>query len=156
MVCCHQDSSLAIVRVRLLSSTGGDRSSYRTASRALCASWSCRTSFRSLGHFPYPGFRDFNEWSVYQGWMRQYLRYLHRYVTVAMNPSASLQNFVDPPIFIRTWSRPRVDLSSYRFGIMFRKKDGVSSETQRQRLRSVEDVCWGHSLNTKPCSDDLW
>ena len=23
--------------------------------------------------FPYPGMRDFNEWSLYRGWMRQYL-----------------------------------------------------------------------------------
>lgn len=29
--------------------------------------------------FPYPGMKDFFEWSLYQGWMRQYLAYLQWY-----------------------------------------------------------------------------
>lgn len=86
-----------------------------------------------LGHFPYPGFRDFLEWSLYQGWMRSYLKYLSWYCKVALNPSADLRDFIDPPVYIRTWHRPKVDLSTFRFGVMFRVVDWVSEETKRGR-----------------------
>lgn len=40
--------------------------------------------------FPYPGMRDFLEWSLYQGWMRQYLAYLQWYCAVALDPCVSV------------------------------------------------------------------
>lgn len=65
--------------------------------------------------------------------MRSYLSYLKRYVQIAMDPCVSLQDFIDPPIFIRTWHAPKVDLSTLtlRFGVMFRIIDWVSEETRK-------------------------
>ncbi|KAI9074372.1 hypothetical protein K1719_043666 [Acacia pycnantha] len=59
--------------------------------------------------FPYPGMRDFLEWSLYQGWMKQDLTYLQWSCSVALDPCISLEAFVDPPIYIRTWYSPKVD-----------------------------------------------
>lgn len=84
-------------------------------------------------HFPYPGMCDFLEWSLYRGWMDQYLKYLKWYCTVALSPSAKLQDFLDPPVYVATWHRPKVDLSTFRFGVMFRIIDWVSEETLRGR-----------------------
>lgn len=84
-----------------------------------------------LDAFAYPGHRDFLEWSLYQGWMRSYLSYLKWYVQIAMDPCVSLQDFIDPPIFIRTWHASKVDLSTFRFGVMFRIIDWVSEETRK-------------------------
>lgn len=86
-----------------------------------------------LAHFPYPGMHDFLEWSLYRGWMEQYLKYLKWYCKVALNPSAELQDFLDPPVYVATWHRPKVDLSTFRFGVMFRVIDWVSEETVRGR-----------------------
>lgn len=43
--------------------------------------------------FAYPGHRDFLEWSLYHGWMKQYLTYLKWYCEVALNPCASLEDW---------------------------------------------------------------
>lgn len=75
--------------------------------------------------FPYPGMRDFLEWSLYQGWMRQYLKYPHRYCAVALDPAVSLEAFIDPPVYCQTWYTPKVDLSTFRFGVMFQVYDWV-------------------------------
>lgn len=50
----------------------------------------------------FPGMRDFLEWSLYQGWMKQDLTYLQLQwsCSVALDPCISLEAFVDPPIYI--------------------------------------------------------
>lgn len=70
--------------------------------------------------FPHPGMADFNEWSLYRGWMALYLKYLQWYCQVALDPCVHIDAFVEAPVFIRTWYIPEVDLSTFRFGIMFR------------------------------------
>ncbi|MED6112029.1 hypothetical protein PIB30_057914 [Stylosanthes scabra] len=40
--------------------------------------------------FPYPSMWDFLEWSLYQGWMQQYLAYLQWYCTVPLDPFVSV------------------------------------------------------------------
>lgn len=84
--------------------------------------------------FPYPGMRDFLEWSLYQGWLKQHLKYLHWYCAVALAPDVNIDAFIDPPIYIRTWYSPKVDLSTFRFGVMFRVFDWVV-ELSRQDIR---------------------
>lgn len=66
--------------------------------------------------FPYPGMRDFLEWSLYQGWLKLHLKYLHWYCAVALAPDVNIDAFIDPPIYIRTWYSPKVDLSTSPLG----------------------------------------
>jgi len=40
--------------------------------------------------FPYPGMRDFLEWSLYQGWLKQHPKYQHRYCAVALAPDVNI------------------------------------------------------------------
>ncbi|KAI5664222.1 hypothetical protein M9H77_23545 [Catharanthus roseus] len=70
--------------------------------------------------FPYEGMRDFNEYSLYYSWMDQYLIYLKWYCQVVLDPCVTIDQITsDPPIYIRTWYMPEVDLSMFRYGIMF-------------------------------------
>lgn len=73
--------------------------------------------------FPLANTRDFNDWSVYRGWMGQYLRYLRWYCLVALSPDVFLDDLLDPPVYIRTWFAPAVDSSTFRFGITFQLYD---------------------------------
>lgn len=57
--------------------------------------------------------------------MKQYLTYLHWYCSLALSPDVCIDDFINPPVYIRTWCHPRVDLSTWRFGIMFRMYDWV-------------------------------
>ncbi|KAI5638706.1 hypothetical protein M9H77_00437 [Catharanthus roseus] len=76
--------------------------------------------------FPYEGMRDFNEYSLYRSWMDQYLIYLKWYCQVVLDPCVTIDQITsDPPIYIRTWYMPEVDLSTFRYGIMFRVIDVV-------------------------------
>ncbi|RYR46511.1 hypothetical protein Ahy_A07g032238 isoform B [Arachis hypogaea] len=45
--------------------------------------------------------------------MRQYLKYPHWYCAVALDQAVSLEAFIDPPVYCRTWYTPKVDLSTY-------------------------------------------
>lgn len=81
--------------------------------------------FQQMKDCPYPGVRDFLEWSLYQGWMRQYLKYPHWYCAVALDQAVSLEAFVDPPVYCRTWYTPKVDKSTFRFCVMFQVYDWV-------------------------------
>jgi len=66
--------------------------------------------------------------------MRQYLEYLKRYCQVALAPDARLDDFIDSPMFIWTWHEPKVDVTTWKFGIMFRIFDGFV-ELSNQDLR---------------------
>jgi len=55
------------------------------------------------------------EVTLYQGWMRQYLKYLHWYSLLLINPRPD--EILSAPVYIRTW------YSTFRFGIMFRLYD---------------------------------
>lgn len=63
--------------------------------------------------------------------MKQYLNYLSRYCRLALRPDVRIDEFYDAPVYIRTWHSPKVDLSTFRFGVMFRVFDWyVTLESQ--------------------------
>ncbi|KAI5669095.1 hypothetical protein M9H77_18948 [Catharanthus roseus] len=60
--------------------------------------------------FPYKSMRDFNEYSLY----------------LFLDPCVTIDQITsNPPIYIQTWYMPEVDLSTFRYGIMFRVIDMV-------------------------------
>ncbi|KAI5676346.1 hypothetical protein M9H77_07296 [Catharanthus roseus] len=70
--------------------------------------------------YPYEGMRDFNDYSLYRSWIDQYPIYLKWYCQVVLDPCITIDQITsDPPIYIRTWYMPEVDLSTFRYGIMF-------------------------------------
>lgn len=99
--------------------------------------------------FPYPGMKDFLEWSLFRGWMDQYQQYLKWYCSLALAPDVCISDFVDAPIYIRTWHSPKVDLSTYRFGLMFRVYDWVV-ELAKEDLRVLADT---KSSSDKPLGE---
>lgn len=75
--------------------------------------------------FPYPGMNDFNEWSLYHGWMRQYLVYLKWYCQVALDPVVTLDQLFDAPIYTRTWFIAEDSNDTFSYGFMFHVYDIV-------------------------------
>lgn len=73
--------------------------------------------------YPYPGMADFVEFSILRGWMRLHLDYMRWYYLLHQKPVVELDEFFDAPICIRTWYAPKVDLETFRFGVMFRLFD---------------------------------
>lgn len=91
--------------------------------------------------FPYPGMMVFNEYSLYRGWMEQYLRYLRWYALLYMKPDLTLDDLLDAPVYIRTWDAPKVDLETFRFGITVRIVDVVAVMANRDiRLLPVDPL----------------
>uniref|UniRef100_A0A151UDC3 Uncharacterized protein n=1 Tax=Cajanus cajan TaxID=3821 RepID=A0A151UDC3_CAJCA len=88
--------------------------------------------------------RDFLEWSLYQGWLKQHLKYLHWYCAVALAPDVNIDAFIDRPIYIRTWYSPKVDLSTFRFGVMFRVFDWVVELSRRLMVIPVDHPLTDH------------
>ena len=70
-----------------------------------------------------PDMSDLLEYTLYQEWMRQYLSSLRWRCQLHMKYQVRLDDFLDVPIYIRTWYVPRVDLSTFRFGVLFRIYD---------------------------------
>lgn len=70
--------------------------------------------------FPYPGMNDFLEYSLYRGWMEQYLAYLKWYCLLDLNPTVRLDDLFNAPTYTSTWY---TDPMIYRFGILFRMYD---------------------------------
>lgn len=53
--------------------------------------------------FPYPGMMDYCEYTLYKGWMRQYLDYLHWYCLLDQKPDYRLDAFLEAPTSSSTW-----------------------------------------------------
>lgn len=85
--------------------------------------------------YPYPGMMDFNEYSLYRGWMKQYLNYLRWYYLLALTPG-SLNDFLDAPVYTKTWHVSTVDLSTYRYGLLFRLYD-LAVKLSAEPLKSL-------------------
>ncbi|XLU34421.1 hypothetical protein S245_070487, partial [Arachis hypogaea] len=58
-------------------------------------------------------------------------------------PDRNLDDFIDPPIYIQTWHSPKVDLSTFRFGLMFRVYDWVIYPGKRFYKYAIlgDDIC---------------
>lgn len=88
--------SLVKLCVRLHTFTGGARECYPAAARSLTLCLASLFVEPPAEHFPwYEGL--FRMVSLR---MHMYLNYLKWYAEVALNPSASLQDFVDPPTYV--------------------------------------------------------
>lgn len=84
--------------------------------------------------FAYPGMADFNEYTLYQGWMRQYLTYLKWYVLAESDPNVSLDHLLEPPIYTRTWFKPATDVDQFRFSLVFRLFDMIGERLEKDYL----------------------
>lgn len=72
--------------------------------------------------FPYPGMRDFLEYSLYKGWIRQYLAYLKWYSLLVSDPPSRLDHYLSPPVFTNTWFSDRRE-NNVEYGLLCRVFD---------------------------------
>ncbi|XLT13214.1 hypothetical protein HN51_058904 [Arachis hypogaea] len=83
--------------------------------------------------FAYPGMAEFNEYSVMQGWMRQYLSYLKWYSLLYTRP-VSLGDFFEAPVYTDTWFSKSIDPDVFRFGVAFRVVDMATRACNKPSL----------------------
>lgn len=87
--------------------------------------------------FEMPGMGEFLEWSLYQGWMRQWLQYLSWYCRVAMRPDVTLEELLDAPVVTVHWNSTNRDESLIRIGFQWKAYDLVASELVRRTVTSL-------------------
>lgn len=71
-----------------------------------------------LRAFPYEGMRDFCEYSLYRGWMEQYLKYLKWYCSLDLEAQYTLDAFLLAPVCTKEWyARPKDEQSGVLFSM---------------------------------------
>ncbi|KAF1856620.1 hypothetical protein Lal_00038486 [Lupinus albus] len=74
-----------------------------------------------------------------------YLKYRKWYAEVALSPGVTIRDFMDAPLYIRTWHIPKVDLDTYKYGVIFRLYDVVCMLLKEDlRCLPVVDVTTRH------------
>lgn len=61
-------------------------------------------------------------------WVKQWLKYVHWYHTVAVDPGVSLEAFFKAPFVSRSWKATREDPHIVRFGLMWPLYDEVAKK----------------------------
>ena len=92
--------------------------------------------------YPYPGMRDFEEYSLRRGWMKQYLTYLKWYALLHQNvmySEVSLDDFFEAPVYTSRWYKTDIDHTTYRFGIAFRIVDLYQRVSEEEILLLPEN-----------------
>ena len=62
--------------------------------------------------------RELGEWTVLRAWMQQWLRYVQWYVCVALSPTVTFEDLLDPPIVNRRWRVTTEDPAVVKFGLL--------------------------------------
>lgn len=83
--------------------------------------------------YPYPGMEGFNEYSLFRGWMKQYLTYLYWYSSLWLSPRITLDHLFTAPVYSSTWYAPKVSLETFRFGLSLRIID-VMIEVSKTKI----------------------
>ncbi|AWL21855.1 RNA dependent RNA polymerase [Chenopodium quinoa mitovirus 1] len=63
------------------------------------------------------------ERTVIHNWMKQWLKWIYWYYSVAMSPDVKLDQFFDAPICATSWKRNQIDLNLKRFSALWRCYD---------------------------------
>lgn len=72
--------------------------------------------------FPTERVRDFLEWSLLRNWMKDWLRYVHWYWSVANSPDVSLSDFFSASVYEKEW-RIRRESSELPYSYKGRRKE---------------------------------
>lgn len=75
--------------------------------------------------FPTDKVKDFLEYSLLRGWMKEWLRYCRWYYTVAMDPGVTFDDLFDGPVCATDWKANRKSEELIRFGLIWKLYDLV-------------------------------
>lgn len=64
-----------------------------------------------------------------KGWVRQWLKYVQWYHTIALDPEVSVEAFFKAPVVTSTWKATREDPQLVRFGLMWKLYDEVAKRS---------------------------
>lgn len=78
--------------------------------------------------FPTERVRDFLEWSLLRNWMKDWLRYVHWYWSVANSPDVSLSDFFSASVYDKLWRIRRESSELIRFGLLWKIHDLVTEK----------------------------
>ena len=69
------------------------------------------------------------EITVVKGWVRQWLKYVQWYHTIALDPEVSVEAFFKAPVVTSSWKATREDPQLVRFGLMWKLYDEVAKRS---------------------------
>ena len=78
--------------------------------------------------FPTERVRDVLEWSLLRNWMKDWLRYVHWYWSVANSPDVSLSDFFSASVYEKEWRIRREPSELIRFGLLWKIYDLVAEK----------------------------
>lgn len=78
--------------------------------------------------------KDITEWTVLRAWVKQWLKYVKWYSSVALSPEVTINQLFHAPIVTSTWKRTKRDENLVRFGLLWKLYDIVA-------VRGVEWTC---------------
>ena len=81
-----------------------------------------------MNYFQQKRVRDFLEWSLLRNWMKDWLRYVHWYWSVANSPDLSLSDFFSASVYEKEWKIRRESSELIRFGLLWKIYDLVAEK----------------------------
>lgn len=81
-----------------------------------------------MNYFQQKRVRDFLEWSLLRNWMKDWLRYVHWYWSVANSPDVFLSDFFSASVYEKEWKIRRESSELIRFGLLWKIYDLVAEK----------------------------
>lgn len=78
--------------------------------------------------FPTERVQDFLEWSLLRNWIKEWLKYVHWYWSVAHSPDVHLENFFKAPFYETSLKSKLEKKELSRFGLMWKCYDMVAEK----------------------------
>lgn len=75
-----------------------------------------------------------------KGWVRQWLKYVQWYHTIALDPEVSVEAFFKAPVVTSSWKATREDPQLVRFGLMWKLYDEVAKRSLNYSPPALERV----------------
>ena len=76
--------------------------------------------------FNQPGMKDFLEWSCLRAWVKQWLKYIKWYYSLALSPCVTIQDFFEAPVINHNWKLTKANPDFIRFGLIWKVYDMVA------------------------------
>lgn len=81
---------------------------------------------------------EFLEYTLFRGWMQQWLKWVQWYAEVALDYNTPLSDLLEYPVVECHWKRRNTDNEFVRFGLLWRFYDKVHQEASNCKVFAIE------------------
>ena len=90
----------------------------------------------------FQGEADNLEYTLYRNWMSSWLKYIHWYYSLFLNPDSVLREFLNAPIVQTSWKVTYEDPVVFRYGLLWRLHDMCKEVEPLLALSPLEFSGW--------------